>query len=229
MSERRHAPSAARLRKAAQKGQVPFSPDLAHGLALLGGLAALGFLAAPALRALLQLAASQWGRAGARLDQVVMARQPLANVATSMIPLLGAALFATWLASTTQRGFRWVAPQWGWRQSLPSTNVQRLKSQADTAIVGWLKGLILLAIAAHLLWQEAPALASLGAALAGGGANDAAWRLTLEGASILGRLAMALAFTMVAFGLLDYLWQRRRHRLQLRMTDEELREEQRQS
>lgn len=224
MSDRRHPPTPARLRKAARNGQSAYSPDLTTGASLLAAVAALTFLSAPLIQNLLRFAEQQWGAAGKRTDALVIDQGWIGRIALQTIPIMAVILLASWLTACGQRGWRWIAWRWQPGRLSPARNARAVAGNADLAVAGWGKSLALAAAAAWLIWREFPGLAALGSV-----GDPSTLSLALGLARVAGRLAAGMSLAIMAVGVLDLMWQHWRLRRQLMMTDEELREEQRQS
>ncbi len=218
---RTERPTPRRLRDARRRGEVARSRELSGAAALAGSLAAIAGLG-PAATAQLEvhlrrsLAAAIAGDVG----PLAAVRDSLQALAAVALPISTAALVAGGLAAAAQAGgLRFSTPAIAFRLERldPLKGLCRIFSLDQVASV--LMGLAKVAAAALLAWRvlshEARALARLP-------------RLEPQGAAaaacaLLSPLAVGLTALLAAFGCLDLVRARRRHRSALRMTRDEVR------
>jgi len=221
--EKTEAASARRLQQARGEGNVPLSRDLA-GLASFGvGLAALS-LAGPADAS--RLAVSLRYFFAAISDPELPSQAALSRAGALMIqavaPVVLAVMLAGLAATWLQTGFLFhlgairldlarLSPAQGFGRIFNSSHaVDLLKSMVKLAVLGFAAGRTLLA--------EAPALGSTLLL----SPQDLLHRLIKDFARIV--LAMVLAQGVIVAA--DLLWVRLKHRRDLRMTREDMKQEQ---
>ncbi len=216
--------------RARERGQVARSADLSGALVLFAGIVVVGATAlgtaqagAGAFRSIFsQIADPRRATSASGLDGLM--HSALSTIVTAVVPVAGACLGAALLAGVAQAGvrpavgalkpdFRRLNPVSGARNLFgPNLVFEALKAIAKVAVVGAAAALTLL-----------PGLTSL-AAIVGvppGALGVIAGQRTLS-------IAERAAIAYVLVGLIDYLWRRRRHERDLRMTKQEVRDEARQ-
>lgn len=221
---RTEEPTPRRLREARRRGQVARSRDLTAAVSLWFVLAAVSLLVAPlvplvvgSLARTVALAGSAGESAAAR-EAVVWTRLGLRLA----LPVLLAAVLAALACGIVQVGGLFTLEPLRPRleRLSPAQGVKRLFGR------GWVEALKslfkFLVVAGAALLAARGSLRELVGAARGDGA---ALAQALVGA--LARLAVAGGAMLLALGALDLLYQRWRHRRDLRMTREELRREQR--
>ncbi|MBN1769881.1 MAG: EscU/YscU/HrcU family type III secretion system export apparatus switch protein [Deltaproteobacteria bacterium] len=221
---RTEEPTPRRLREARRCGQVARSRDLTAAVSLWFALAAISLLVVPlvprvveGLARTLSLAGSA-GEAAASREATVWMQLGLRLA----LPVLLAAVLAALASGVVQVGglftFEPLRPRL--ERLSPAQGVRRLFGR------GWVEAVK--SLAKFLVVTAAALLAARGswAELVSAARGDAA---TLAQALLvaLARLAVAAGALLLALGVLDLLYQRWRHRRDLRMTREELRREQR--
>lgn len=226
--EKNFAPTPKRLRDAAQKGDVLRSRDLATAVAMLAGAAWLKF-GGPWLIAVLAdgtRAAMTWDRAS--LERFDPAGRMAALLYAALPPVLSLALPIMLLTVASQLGFgegRWLGSNLAPKGSRinPLAGLKRMFGAA-----GWIemaKGLAKVALLGSIAWtwgrSHLPALIGLGRG-ALGPQLAAAW-------DALTGLVLALAMGLVIIALIDFPVQWLRRTLRLRMTQQELRDEHKES
>ena len=221
---RTEVPTERRRRKARERGMVARSTELLAAARMLSIWVVLGWwfvsfadLASSWLRATFQHA-GETAHSDAVLSQ--LREQSWRFVATASWPLL-IATSAILLAHFGQVGWLWrwnnLAPQ-ATRLS-PLSGLQRLFSSATfgRALGMLLKLTIIVSVSTMTLAQFLPNTAS-------SSATDFPGQFTALASSAL-QLVSQVAFALLAFGVLDYGWQRWRFERSLQMTREEVREE----
>ncbi len=226
---RTEEPTPRRLEKAHEEGQVSRSVELTAAVVLLAGLSWSMSGAAGLLQALAAGMAGGLGRATAQdltPDALLALLHSVAfEAATAIGPLFLVVALAALVVNIAQIGLglypKRLAPDLS-RISL-AKGVERMFS--PRALMELLKNLVKVVLIGWLTWQfilsGVPGFANLG--LAGPRviletAGDAFASLFLSVVSVLGMIAGA-----------DWFWQRRQHQQTLRMTKQEIRDEQRQS
>jgi flagellar biosynthesis protein FlhB len=218
-------PSPKRREDARLKGQIPFSAELVGAVILLAasiGLAAfgkdIGGTFAEIFRTdLRQLTTTEFSTLDA---QVLIVRTTLKAI-LALAPLFGLLFAAGIAASIAQVGFQ-ITPErleFKLEKLNPAEGAQRLFSTA-AIVKGLLAILKVLAIGGVAYWviegRLAPLL-GLGRDRIGGAAVTA-W-------SIVTRLAIYLSAATVLIAAIDYFYQRRRFEIGLRMTKQEVKDE----
>lgn len=223
---RTEEPTPRRREEARRQGLVPFSAELSGAAVLLGGLVGLNYLG-PSLgsgflavvRYELRCPACQW-EWDAATAQAWLTRALLQAVGL-LLPLLGLLLLLGAVAGVAQAGFQIntekLAPDFD--RLNPAKGVRRLFSMPALVrgLLTLLKAAVLVAAAYWLVSGQWGVVSSL-----------SQWPLAWSAAAlwrVLMRLTMLLAGGVALIALLDYLYQRRRFELSLRMTREEVKRE----
>lgn len=216
VGEKVHAPSARWVEEARQRGRFPSSPALASAVALLVGLLSLGIGADATVAA--------WGlvlrRSFESATQLVPFSSALASVAktalvTVAMPLVGLAATGVLIGLVQSRGRWWP----GRRERFLRDCFDRRRIFAATRGIGAF--VVLASAACALSVSVLPALVGLYAA--------SSVRI-LSAIGILVRfLWLRLGVIALALGVADYLWERHAHAKFLRMSDDELKRDQRET
>jgi flagellar biosynthetic protein FlhB len=225
--ERTEAPTPKRRAEARKRGQTSRSQDLTTAAVLLAGLYGLK-MAAGAVKG--QISALLVGNilAVGALDRTGPVNTGT-NVLTALLgilpPLLGIMAFAALTTSVLQGGFTF-AP------GLLSPKSERVNPIAGTKRIFSTQGLM--HFGKSLAKFAAVGLVAMTVIrgrlddLAGLGALDLVPALTLL-VDLVWQVALRSALALLALGILDWLWERRRFLQSLRMTKKEVEEENRQS
>ncbi|MGO9792265.1 MAG: flagellar biosynthesis protein FlhB [Solirubrobacteraceae bacterium] len=217
-------------KRAREKGQVARSSDLGGSVVVVTGLLMLSIVGpqvvdagASTLRAMFgQIAQPSRATTGAGLDSLM--HSTLSTMLLAVAPIAGGCMLAGVLAGVAQVGFRptpqalkpdfrRINPASGLKNLLgPNAIFEAFKTVAKIAVVG--------AVAALALLPGLTSLAAdVGISPAGLGALSARSALAV---------AQRAAFAYLIVGLLDYAWKRYRHEKQLKMTKQEVKDENRQ-
>jgi flagellar biosynthetic protein FlhB len=228
--ERTEKATPKRREQAREKGQVARSADAGGSLVLMAGLFGLSLMgpqivqaaAASFRRILAEIARPGVATSAAGLEELLhgMVQTMLVTVG----PIAGICMATGVVAGVAQVGFhpspkalapdfRRINPISGMRNLLgPNVIFEALKAVAKVGTVGAVAALALL-----------PGMGNLAALV---GITPAALGI------VLGSRAMSIAqhatFAYLAIGVIDLIWQRRRHGQQLRMTKQEVKDEVRQ-
>jgi flagellar biosynthetic protein FlhB len=228
--ERTEKPTAKHRKRAREKGQVARSNDLGGSFVLIAGLLALSITGpriveagAQSFREILgDIAHPAQATNAAGLGELM--HSALSTITLAVAPIAATCMLTGVLASVAQVGFRpsthalkpdfrRINPASGLKNLLgPNSIFEAFKALAKVAVVGVVAGLALL-----------PGLTGLAAKV---GISPSALGL-LFGERALG-IAQHTAFAYVGIGLLDYAWKRHRHEQQLKMTKQQVKDEQRQ-
>ncbi len=218
-----HEPSANRLQRAAEHGMVPYSVPLAAAVQWLGGILAIAMFLGWAGQLMLDIATESWsgamlsgGPPGGLWDGLI--KQLALVLCVFMLGLCALGLiFHGW-----QKGFKPPQRQhFDLYQIMPFARKSR-RSWGERAYLAGLRGLqlaIVLGVAYFVLRNSGAQIFAL-------------WHARGEMfARLLGdvivRFGIVIASSLLWIGLMDYAWQWFAHRRRLRMTDVELREENR--
>ncbi len=217
-------------KRAREKGQVARSSDLGGAVVVTTGLFALSMLGsrivaagASTFREMFgEIAHSGEATSGAGLNALM--HSALSTIVLAVAPVAAACMVAGVLASVAQVGFkptpqalkpdfRRINPASGLKNLVgPNAVFEALKTVAKVGVVG--------AVAALALLPGLTRLASVvGISALGLGA--------LSGSKALA-VAEHAAFAYLLIGVLDYAWKRHRHEEQLKMTKQQVKDENRQ-
>ena len=229
--ERVHAATPRRLQQARQTGHVPLSRDLASSLVMLALVTSLMLWGEQIGKGLLQLASQQLsgnqnGHVNASFSVETVTElwfRQLAGIAQLMLPLLGVVVLVAIASHASQTGFLFLPDRVMPRLEniQPQRGLQQIFSIGNLAqwLMTILRLLVVLSVASLSLWYARDELAELALVspleMAGG----------MSG--FLFQTAARICLGLLVLGIGDYFWQRWRWQEQLRMTSEELREEQR--
>ncbi|HCA51134.1 MAG TPA: hypothetical protein DEP12_12090 [Planctomycetaceae bacterium] len=220
--------------QARREGRVVKSRQLVTATLLLGSTILLQWQASPVQRDLQELWQNLW-RQPRNIDEPLSAisaqwttadfwLQTAIPVLVSLAPLITGVLTLALLGSLLQTGVIFTP-----NQLTPNTNRlnpnrwwQRITSAAYQAeVVGsMLRSVIILSVTAITLWSLREDIAILSVL--------PARQLTSSGIEVLTQILIQIGLVYLAFGSLDYFWQRSKLEKSLRMTPEELRQEQKQ-
>lgn len=220
MSEKTEQPTPQRLEQARKKGQVARSRLFSASAVLAGGLFGLGSSWEQSTSLLLGWTRSLLSQptADAPSQLLFQGVQLLTRMA---VPPLGGAMLGAAAVSLLSVGFRFepglVAPKF--ERISPAAGFKRLFGAQQW--IEAIKGLVLvIAFAALVFAAVKGSAAGWLRAAARGGAIPLSVEL-LELVSLLERCAVVLA----VLGSVDFLWARRRHLMELRMTKQEVKQE----
>lgn len=223
--EKKHEATPYRRAKAREEGNVARSQDLGSAVLLLVGVVALDWFG-PGLYGQLMgmvrsaMAESTYTSADPRTQIALLARLGWAS-STSLLPLLGVMLTTAVVVHVGQTGLLWLPDKLNIDPSRinPLQGFSRLFSVANASRLGF--GLfkiavvvLVLGIGLWLRWDELLALG--GQRVEGVGAF--VWTTTID-------LVRQAALALVGLALLDFGFQKWKYENDLRMTDEDLREE----
>jgi flagellar biosynthetic protein FlhB len=226
-NDKTEKPTAKRKREARKKGQVAKSTDLNTAVVLVGGLIAVTFMgpavvsgvAASMRSAFAQIARPDSITSGAGLNGLFHAA--LHTLLTTAAPIGGVCMALGLLGNVAQIGFRpsTTALKPDFKRLNPATGfknifgtrigVELAKAIAKISVVGVVVAMALI-----------PDLTNLGASV--GTPPGDLGRLIASGAMGIATRAVA---ALVLIGIIDYVWQKRRHSKQLKMTKHEVKEE----
>jgi flagellar biosynthetic protein FlhB len=223
--DKRHEATPYRRQQAREQGQVARSADLVSAAVLLAAIGGLKFFASVPAQTLYDYTAHQLRSVHTGPVVVGDVITWIWTAATLTARILAPWLLALWavaaLAHLIQTGLLFlpekVVPNWshinpvrGWQRIFSLTNFVRIG-------FGILKMATIFAIAATSVWSERDRMLSL-TSLDG-------LQLTVSISDILLDVCFRIAVILLILALLDYLFQYWKHEQDIRMTDQELREE----
>ncbi len=223
MSEKTEQPTDKKLREARRQGQIARSRLLSAATATLGGFIGL-YASRDATAARLQ----GWTRklfTTHDLSPAVALREAVSLLAVSVAPVLAGAFVGALIASVAMAGFHFepssVAPKL--ERLDPAAGLKKVFSPGQLFEVG--KGLAIAVLMALLVWAAVgdDAAAAFNAVQLEGGAPFAVLF------QLLGPVMLKGLFVLLVLGGADYGIARWRHRRQLMMTKEEVKQEHKQS
>lgn len=226
MSDRTEQPTLRRRQDARSRGQVARSRDLTWAVLLLAVAASLRWFGADVATDLAgELRSSLGGPPAMRIDAADVSQrawQVVGVLSRSLLPLLAVALVTSAAINVMQVGFVYapgaVLPTAS--HVNPFAGLKRFASGEHFArnVLGLLKLITLATVAAVFVWRQLPTWVA---------ARDVA-SLAVGWGDAFVSLAEQLAWVLLAIAGLDYLHERWRHERSLRMTKQEVRDEQRQ-
>ncbi len=223
-------PTPKHRKRAREKGQVARSPDLSGSLVLTAGLLAIGMLGPQVVHAgaasfqeiFAEISHPHLATSAAGLSELM--HMALSTMLLTVAPIAGACVFAAFVGGVSQVGFRpsvhtlkpdfrRINPASGLKNLLgPNMIFEALKAIAKVGVVGVVAAMAIL-----------PGLTALASTV---GVTPAALGV-LMGSSAMS-VAEHAAFAYLVIGLIDYVWRRRRHEQQLKMTKQQVKDEVRQ-
>jgi flagellar biosynthetic protein FlhB len=222
-----HEATPHRRQKAREQGHVARSHDLAQAAVLLAGLGGLLFAGRQLAAYFGRLARGQLGgEAHLAVDapQIVAEWQSLlGSLAQAILPLLATLLAVSVLGHLLQGGFHFLPQRLAPDVSRisPLAGLRRMASPA--ALIRWLLGMgkvaVIGLVAGVCLWQARDRLLAL--------PGLPVSHLAAEYTDVLLWTALKVAAALGVLAVVDYGWQWWRHQQDLRMSPQEVRQEQR--
>lgn len=223
--EKKHEATPYRRQKAREEGQIPKSQDLGSAVLLLVGVLVLQNTGPRIMAAIVQLFQDQFAHQNywqtdpsttiAGLAQIVL------RIGVGLVPLLGLLVLTAIISNVAQSGFVLLPDQlnFNWNRVNPMSGFARLFSLSNATRLGF--GLLKISLVSSVLalgvynrWNE---ILDVG-------------KMPLESAAILvwqisTNLCLQAAIVLTILAVADYFFQRWNFEQQIRMTDEEVREE----
>jgi flagellar biosynthetic protein FlhB len=226
MPDRTEQPTIRRRRDARSRGQVARSRDLTWAVLLLAVAASLRWFGADVATDLAgELRSSLSSQPTMRIDAADVSQrawQVAMMLSRSLLPLFAVALVTSVAINIVQVGFVYAPGAISPTASRvnPFAGLRRFASGEHFArnLLGLLKLITLATVAAAFVWRQVPTWVA---------ARDVA-SLAVGWGDAFDSLAEQLAWVLLAIAGLDYLHERWRHERSLRMTKQEVRDEQRQ-
>lgn len=222
--DKTHEPTAHRRRQAREQGHVAHSQDLGSAALLIGGVLAVLALGGSMVGAMDQVTRQHLGQVWLSADNeliVACTRELIAMLARSLLPILAAMWFVAVAVSLVQVGPLFLPDKLA--PDLSRINPQRGFSRLASlpSLVRLAFGMIKVALISALAWF---CLAAHGEALLSLAALEPP-QVAAYLSHVMLDTAWKVGAALLALALLDYLFQRRRHERDLRMTHQEIREE----
>jgi flagellar biosynthesis protein FlhB len=223
--EKKHDPTDYRRQKAREEGNVVRSPDLTSAVLLLAGVMLLDFTGPEVFRMCINLineeltSPLEW-QTNSR-EAVLQVVKLIVKGSLAMIPLLAGVLFTSLVVHFAQVGPLWLPDKLGidFTRINPIQGFQRLFTIVNASKLGF--GLFKIGLVSGLLlmgvWSRWDSVMSLGASSIES-VGQFVWTTMIE-------LCRNVAAALLVLAVIDYAFQWWKYEQDLRMTDEELREE----
>lgn len=223
--EKKHEATPYRRQKAREEGQIPKSQDLASAVLLLVGIVVLQFTGPQLLTILVGLFKDQFtSTAYWQTDpatNIVVLAQVVIRVGIGLVPLLGLLVLSSIVVSVGQTGFILLPDKLGmdWNRVNPLAGFSRIFSITNATRLGF--GLLKIGLVSIILfmgvwnrWNEILDISKMPIEPA----SQLIWQITTN-------LCLQAAVVLTILAVADYAFQRWHFEQELRMTDEEIREE----
>ncbi len=224
--DKRHEATPHRREQARQKGQTPKSQDLASATLLVGALLALMYYGDGLADFFIGYTRLQFESAWIDVDQgaaVAHARAVIFAVSKIMMPFLGILLIIAVGVNLAQVGFMFLPEKVAFDASRinPIKGMGRLVTitNATRLAFGIFKIFVVGGVALWCLWGERNAILSLG--------GQSAVQIGTYIVEMILWTCLKIGIALLILALLDYFFQRWKHEQDIRMTDQEIREEMR--
>lgn len=223
--DKKHDPTQHRKQEARKQGQVAKSQDLGSALLLVVGIALIMTLGRSLVDFLGQFTATQLGGdawLNANTETFTsFTYQLLGDLARHVLPMFVALMLVAILVNVAQVGFMFLPDKLGldFTRLDPIKGVQRIFNLQGFMRLGMgiLKIAIATAVAIAVLWREVATIIGL----AGLATMDVATYLC----DVVMWTSLKVAVALLILSLLDYAFQFWKHNQDLKMTDQELKEE----
>lgn len=223
--EKKHDPTDYRRQKAREEGNVVRSPDLTSAVLLLAGVILLDFTGPQIFRMLIELIQEEINRP---LDwqadpqtAVLQVVRLISKGSLALLPLLGGVLCTSLVVHFAQVGPLWLPDKLGidFTRINPIQGFQRLFTIVNASKLGF--GLFKIGLVSGILlmgvWTRWESILALGGASVET-VGQFVWTTMID-------LCRNVAAALLILSVVDYAFQRWKYEQDLRMTDEELREE----
>lgn len=223
--EKKHDATEHRRQKAREEGQMARSQDLGSAVVLLGAIGMLmtwgpdvfEFLAG-FMRRSLSVAEFHDSSADRAVGWVAMT---FWQSIMTLLPIFAAAMAVAWISNWVQVGFLFLPSkiQLNWSHINPLSGLQRMFSIRNVTRVafGIAKIILVASVASIGLWGRWETIMNSGG-LDAIDVGELVWSTTID-------MCFRTAIVLLVLAVLDYGFQRWRHEEDLKMTDEEMREE----
>ncbi len=224
--DKQHEATPHRREQARQKGQTPKSQDLASAALLVGALLALMYFGDGIANFFVSYTKLQFETAWLDMDQggaVANSRSVIYALSHVMLPFLGILLLIAIGVNLAQVGFMFlpekvafdtsrINPLKGLGRLVTITNFTRLA-------FGIFKILVVAGVGLWSLWGERDAIITLG--------SQSGLQIGTYIVEVTLWTCLKIGVALLILALLDYMFQRWKHEQDIRMTDQEMREEMR--
>ncbi len=223
--EKKHEPTDYRRQKAREEGNVVRSPDLTSAVLLLAGVMLLDFTGPQVFRMLIDVIQEELTKP---LDWKTDSRTAVLQVvrligtgSLALIPLMGGVLCTSLVVHLAQVGPLWLPDKLGidFTRINPIQGFQRLFTIVNASKLGF--GLFKIGLVAGILlmgvWSRWDSILALGSGSIET-VGQFVWTTMID-------LCRNVAAALLILSVIDYAFQRWKYEQDLRMTDEELREE----
>ncbi len=224
-AEKKHEATPHRRQKAREEGQLARSQDLGSAVVLLGAIGMLmtwgpdvfNFLARFMQRSLAvaEIRDSSAERAVGWVSSTFW------HSIGALLPIFAAAMAVAWVSNWVQVGFLFLPSkiQFDWSHINPLSGLQRIFSMRNVTRVafGIAKIILVASVASIGLWGRWETIMNAGE-LDTVDVGELVWSTTID-------MCFRTAIVLLVLAVLDYGFQRWRHEEDLKMTDEEMREE----
>ena len=223
-----HPATAIRLQSANREGDAPKSYELVAAIQVTTGVTALDFLIQGLATAITDFTVGIWQANGISADEVFdnfasSRGNFLMSLLTSLVPMLAVIFCGGILSHLIQAptAFGFKKPLWQPQQINPATGIQRLFSMDNLVrgVLGIPKVAIIVLVAIVVIWNQRFSIAELQQV----GAQSLGGELVHQVFIVL----ISVCGTLLAVSLFDYLVQWYSFQNRMRMTDQQLRDENR--
>lgn len=223
--EKKHEATPQRRQKAREEGQIPKSQDLGSAILLLVGVLVLQYTGPDILKNLMAVFKDQFtSTAYWQTDSattVVTLVQVVVKAGIGLLPLLGLLVLSAIIVQVSQTGFMMLPDKLGfdWSRVNPMSGFSRIFSVTNATRLGF--GLLKISFVALILfvgvwnrWNEILDISKMPIETA----SQLIWQISTN-------LCLQAAVVLTILAVADYAFQRWHFEQELRMTDEEIREE----
>lgn len=224
--EKRHQATPHRREEARRKGQTPVSKDLASAALLVGALLALMFLGQPIVQfvsSLFELYLTSPVLSTDRDTEIAKSRELILQLAQAMMPFMAALLLTGIAVHVGQVGFMFLPEKVSFDLSRvnPLKGIGRIFTITNLARLsfGIFKLIVVTAVAIYSLWGKIDEIVTIGL--------NSSLQVAVYLIDLTLWTALKMGVALLILALLDYAFQRWKHEQELRMTDQEMREEMR--
>lgn len=223
-----HPATAVRLQSARQEGDAPKSSELVAAIQVTCGITILYFLINWLASTVSKFAAGTWQANGIAVESVIgnleaNTKSFLISLLTTLLPILAAVLVSAIASHVVQTGsaFGFKKPVWQPKQANPVGGLKRLFSMDNLlrGVMGIPKVAIIVLVTSVAIWNQRFEIAELQHAGASHLGADLATQIFIVLISGCG--------TLLAVSLIDYVVQWFSFQSRIRMTDQQLRDENR--
>lgn len=223
-----HPATAVRLQSARQEGDAPKSSELVAAIQVTCGITILYFLINGLASAIENFTANTWKANGIAVESVIgnvqgSTNQFMTSLLTTLLPMLAAVLVCAIASHVVQTGsaFGFKKPVWQPQQANPISGLKRLFSMDNLlrGVLGIPKVAIIVLVTGVVIWNQRLEIAEL--------QQVGARRVGPDLMNQIFIVLIAACGTLFAVSLIDYVVQWFSFQSRIRMTDQQLRDENR--